>query len=444
MDPNSYINDPLHMKLHQTQADQPKRKKYAKKKADTKPTKLAPESNEAPLPEMSQDLNSDLIHYTYRLEYELANTKRKLKFQRKKFKKLIQSLAKYFDTKGVTSKMVDEYIKSISHQLGQESDSDTENYKHDNTANNNSNNSSNNNNRPNNEEVNSNYNTASNTGNNTNNNNNSKPSATSKTGGQSKQKETAATNIIKIQYPAADANTPVPANNINNSATALQSNTVTNSSQGHTELHSHPSNTKKVSNGNNSGSGSNTGGNNSGTNANTTSNNDAAAAKKQRRTKKVKTNDEPQPNGLKNAEIEDKAIAQIAKVDEGPKKYSASKKFEELTDFKNNNDMMKDYFQNNINITDFMKQMDAGDVFKLNALLMNNPSMANPQFTPNTVHPNTDTTELLNNYAKIFGNLNMAAMPEWVNSSFLNNDNNKAARNSNEMMHHLYNNFPHK
>ena len=42
---------------------------------------------------MTQDLNADLIHYTYKLEFELADKKRKLKFQQKKFKKLIQ---KYF------------------------------------------------------------------------------------------------------------------------------------------------------------------------------------------------------------------------------------------------------------------------------------------------------------------------------------------------------------
>ena len=43
MDQSLYSNDTLHQKIHLSQIEQPKRKKYSKKKPDSKTTKQAQE-----------------------------------------------------------------------------------------------------------------------------------------------------------------------------------------------------------------------------------------------------------------------------------------------------------------------------------------------------------------------------------------------------------------
>ena len=67
---------------------------------------------------MTQDLNADLIHYTYKLEFELANTKRKLKFQQKKFKKLIQKYLYIIPEKSniILIALLNILIQQVSHQ----------------------------------------------------------------------------------------------------------------------------------------------------------------------------------------------------------------------------------------------------------------------------------------------------------------------------------------
>jgi len=103
-----------------------KRKKYTRKKNEPKPAKTTQETTETVYKELNSEINSDLIHYTYKLEYELTATKKKLKHQRKKFRHLIHSLAKYFDAKSITSQMIDEYVKLIGAQTTLDSDSESD------------------------------------------------------------------------------------------------------------------------------------------------------------------------------------------------------------------------------------------------------------------------------------------------------------------------------
>jgi hypothetical protein len=105
--------------------DGPKKKKYNRKKPEPKPPKVEPEVVEV-IPELKTELDSDLIHYTYKLENELAATKKKLKMQRKKFRHLIHSFAKHVDAKGIGSNVVEEYVRTIGPQVAYESDFESE------------------------------------------------------------------------------------------------------------------------------------------------------------------------------------------------------------------------------------------------------------------------------------------------------------------------------
>lgn len=108
----------------QTSSNEPqKRKKYERKKNVLKAPKLTQDFVETAYPESNSEINAELIHYTYKLEYELSSTKRKLKHQRRKFRHMIHSLAKYFDSKGITSGMIDDYVKLIG---ADNTDSDSE------------------------------------------------------------------------------------------------------------------------------------------------------------------------------------------------------------------------------------------------------------------------------------------------------------------------------
>jgi len=322
-----------------------------KKKTDTRPPKQSQDPIDGPLPEISQDLNSDLIHYTYKLEFELTHAKRKLKYQRKKFKRLIQSLSKYFDSKGVASRMVDEYIKTVSHQLGQESDSDIENNKN---AHQNKHQSS----------EDSNHIANNNANSTTHATNNHKLSANSKS-----QKNPS--NLIKINL--TDVSTVTNTAPINGNIHV----TPTTNGEVATVVNINPKDINKDDK----------------KNPTFVINHEP----KKRRSKKVKPNPEtPESTRIKHEEKE-LPTAQIVKIDDLNKKYS-TKKYEDLAEYaqKNSNEILKEFMYQN-GMQDLLKLggVDGNDIFKLNAMLqLNNPPFAPPSNMINEA-------DLLNNYAKM-------------------------------------------
>jgi len=106
-----------------TQESQKKRK-YTRKKVEGK---ILKGSQEQPI-EIHQDdhaeMNSDLIHYTFKLEFELASAKKKLKAQRKQYRNLLHSLSMNFDSKGIRPQMIDEYLRSVELQHDSDTESD--------------------------------------------------------------------------------------------------------------------------------------------------------------------------------------------------------------------------------------------------------------------------------------------------------------------------------
>lgn len=107
----------------------PKKKKRDRKKAEPKQSKAEFEvSEDIPVPELnkphkSNEVNADLLAYTYKLESELASTKKKLKSQKQKFRQLISCLARSIDAKGIDAGFVEDCLQTLGPRLA---DIDTE------------------------------------------------------------------------------------------------------------------------------------------------------------------------------------------------------------------------------------------------------------------------------------------------------------------------------
>jgi hypothetical protein len=89
--------EPVHIDVQQDKGqpssqETQKKRKYTKKKHETKPLKPAQELSTHNPQETGTEINPDLVHYTHKLEFELGVAKKKLKKQRKQFKHMINRL----------------------------------------------------------------------------------------------------------------------------------------------------------------------------------------------------------------------------------------------------------------------------------------------------------------------------------------------------------------
>ena len=200
-------------------------------------------------------------------------------------------------------------------------------------------------------------------------------------------------------------------------------------------------------------------------------------AKKPRRSKKVKTNSEDNPNMIKIDETKDNIpTLQAAKLEENsikkqqanhhnhhlavqqpytqslvsqsvqPTNFANTKKYEDLAELaqKNNNDILREIMgQNGINgFQDLMKQMnhlDSNELFKLNLIQMNNqPQQQQLQQQQQFNNVFSSEGEILAQYAKLFQD----CIPLSTNN--LSTNNGAVDKSRNEILHNFYNSYSNK
>lgn len=103
--------------------DTQKRKKNSRKKSDAKSSNIHPEHVEPKLlQENKSDTYTDIINYINRLEHDVTIAKKQLKTQRLNFRKTISTLAKHFDSQGISSDIIANYIKTLGKREAQVED----------------------------------------------------------------------------------------------------------------------------------------------------------------------------------------------------------------------------------------------------------------------------------------------------------------------------------
>jgi len=103
--------------------DNQKRKKKSRKKSDAKSSNIHAEHLEPKLfPENKPDTSIDIINYINRLEHDVNIAKKQLKNQRKNFRKAISTLAQHFDSQGISSDIIANYINTLGKREAQVED----------------------------------------------------------------------------------------------------------------------------------------------------------------------------------------------------------------------------------------------------------------------------------------------------------------------------------